>query len=411
MEDCKNKVLLLYPKADAQDFTLIPLSLLYIAQPLIEEGIEVEIIDQRLEKDFFEKLHQRLTAELICIGINCITGPQIEQVLAILKFLKSITDIPLVLGGPHPTLFPEQTLASGLIDYVVIGKGEVPFLNLVKALKENSSLKHVSGIGFNENGKPVIRKSADGGIQIRDIPYQLVACYGKPSTIPILTSYGCPYNCAFCVEKVLHPQYQEVQLADVLYMIEKAVRLGPQFIDFMDDNFLVNIRRVIDLLQSSRRSGLNFRWVCLGRVDGVLKLSDDVLRFLKMSGLVAAYFGIESGSQRILDLIDKRISIEMVLALNLRMKKEGIQPHYSFMAGFPTETQEDVQQTIKLIQRLKEDNPEAIVYKINQYTPYPGTRLFDLAVKNGFEPPDTMGGWSRVYFYSKEYSACYDDHL
>ena len=140
----KNRVLLLYPAADAEQLNLIPLSMLYIAQPLIKDGIDVEIIDQRLEKDFFGSVHQRITPDLICIGISCITGPQIEQVIRISEFVRKVTNTPIVLGGPHATLFPHQTLGSAFIDYVVIGRGEAPFLNLVRALKMNASIQGVS---------------------------------------------------------------------------------------------------------------------------------------------------------------------------------------------------------------------------------------------------------------------------
>jgi radical SAM superfamily enzyme YgiQ (UPF0313 family) len=411
MEDSKNRVLLLYPEADAQDFSLVPLSLLYIAQPLIEHGIDVEIIDQRFEKDFFEELQQRLTPAPICVGINCITGPQIEQVVSISKLLRKVTDVPIVLGGPHATLFPEQTLESGFVDYVVMGKGEVPFLNLVRALKGYASPENISNIGYKEDGRPVIKKGVVQEVPVRTIPYHLVSRYGRPSTIPIFSSYGCPYHCSFCVEKVLHPVYHEVPLADVIFMIEEALRLEPQFIDFLDDNFLLNRRRVMDLFSLSHRKGLDFLWVCMGRVDGVLRLSDEALEFLKRRGLVSIYFGIESGSEKILKLINKDITPKMVLELNLRMRKEGIQPHYSFMAGFPTETEEDIHETRNLIKRLKQENPRAVVWKVNQYTPYPGTELFDLAVKNGFKPPEKFAEWSRVYFYSQDYAAPYDAHL
>jgi radical SAM superfamily enzyme YgiQ (UPF0313 family) len=122
--------------------------LLYIAQPLIEDGIDVEIIDQRLEKDFFGRVHQRITPKLICIGISCITGPQIEQVIRISEFIRKVTNTLIVLvGGPHATLFPEQTLESGLINYVVIGGGEAAFLNLVRALKMKASIQGVSQVG------------------------------------------------------------------------------------------------------------------------------------------------------------------------------------------------------------------------------------------------------------------------
>ena len=243
------------------------------------------------------------------------------------------------------------------------------------------------------------------------MPYHLVSRYGRPATVPIFTSYGCPYRCAFCVEKVLHPVYHEVPISDVIFMIEDALRLEPNFIDFLDDNFLLNSRRVMDIFSLTHRKGLLFSWVCMGRVDGVMRMSDEALAFLKQRGLVSIYFGIESGSEKILKLINKRITPEMVLELNLRMKKEGIQPNYSFMAGFPTETEEDMQATRNLIRRLKQENPNAVVWKVNQYTPYPGTELFDVAVKNGFKPPEKFEDWSRVYFYANDYGAAYDAHL
>jgi len=406
----KNRVLLLYPAAEGVQWNLIPLSLLYIAQPLIEEGIDVEIIDQRLEKDFFGRVHQRITSDLICIGMSCITGPQIEQVVRISEFIRKVTDTQIVLGGPHPTLLPEQTLESGLFDYVVIGKGEVPFLNLVSALKMNGSVQGVPKVGYKENGRIVIHKGLVPEINIRTIPYHLVSRYGRPSTIPIISSYGCPYHCSFCVERVLHPTYYELPISDVLLMVEEALSLRPECIDFIDDNFLLNRKRVTELFSLCQGKSLDFRWLCTGRVDKVLSLDDETLTFLRKRGLVLIYFGIESGSPKILELINKRITPEMVLKLNLRLRKEGIVPHYSFMAGFPTETGEDVEKTIRLMNRLKEENPRAVIWKINQYTPYPGTELFDLAIQNGFKPPEKFEEWSHIHFYSKDHAAPYDVH-
>lgn len=406
-----NRVLLLYPAAEAEQWYLVPLSLLYVAQPLIEDGIDVELVDQRLEKDFFDTVLQRITPGLICIGISCMTGPQIEQVIRIGEFIKKLTSTPVVLGGPHPTLFPEQTLESPFIDYVVLGEGEAPFLNLVRALKENVSLEGLSNVGYKENGRIVIRKGFVPELSERRIPYHLVSKYGRPATVPILSSYGCPYHCTFCVEKILHPTFREVPLADVLYMVEEALRLRPQFINFFDDNFLVNKKRVVELFSLCRQKGLDFLWVCTGRVDAVLSLDDAAFRFLKQSGLVGIYFGIESGSPKILKLINKGIEPEMVLKLNLRLKQEGILPHYSFMAGFPTETEEDFQKTRSLMNKLKGENPRAVIWRINQYTPYPGTELFEIAVQNGFKPPERLEEWSHLYFYSKEYAVPYDAQL
>lgn len=407
----RNRVLLLYPAAGSEDLNLIPLSLLYVAQPLIDCGFEVELIDQRCEKDFFKRVEERLTPGLICVGISCITGPQIDQVIRIAEFIKKTNDTPVVLGGPHPTLFPEQTLESSLIDYVVIGQGEAPFLELVRRLKTNASKGGLSNIGYRENGRIVIKRGSAREFNVRRIPYHLVSRYGRPSTLPILSSYGCTHRCTFCVERVLHPIYRETPLDDVICMLEDGLRLRPQFINFFDDNFLLNKKRVVALFSLCLRKNLDFLWICTGRVDAVLSLEEETLRFLKQRGLIGIYFGIESGSPRILKLINKGISPEMVLELNLRLRREGIIPHYSFMAGFPTETEKDFKETLNLMQRLKRENPRAVIWKVNQYTPYPGTELFDLAVQNGFKPPKRLEEWSHVYFYSKEYGAPFDVQL
>ena len=137
--------------------------------------------------------------------------------------------------------------------------------------------------------------------------------YGKHSVIPILTSYGCPYNCSFCVEKVLHPKYFEKAAHDVLMMIEEALSLRPQLINFIDDNFLLNRKRVREILSLCQQKNLRFRFVCTGRVDEVLSLNDETMMLVKKGGLVGIFFGIESGSSRILKFINKRITPEMVL--------------------------------------------------------------------------------------------------
>ena len=407
----KNRVLLLYPATESEQLVLVPLSMLYVAAPLVEDGIEVEIVDQRLERDFFDTVRKRIGPDLICIGISCITGPQIEQTIRIAQFVRKLTDAPIVLGGPHATLFPDQTLQSKWVDYIVVGRGEAPFLNLVRALKKKAAVNGIARVGSQANGKIVVNRGSVDEIDVRKIPYFLVLRYGNPMTIPIITSYGCRYRCSFCVERTLHPRYHEVPIRDVSVMLAEALRLGPQFINFIDDNFMLNKNRVIELFSWCRENTLDFRWVCTGRVDNVLRLTDDELRFLKRRGLFAVYFGIESGSPRILELIRKGITPEMVLELNSRLKKEGIIPHYSFMAGFPTETRAEFQKTIGIISRLRQDNPQAVVWKINTYTPYPGTDLYDLAVENGFNAPDTFEGWENVYFYSKEYAAPYNASL
>ena len=411
MEISKNRVLLLYPASKAEGASMIPLSLLYLAQPLLENHIDVEIIDQRFEKEFFKTLEQRIGPDVICVGISCLTGPGIEQVIRISEFVKARTGAPIVLGGPHPTLLPEQTLQSRLADYVVTGKGEAAFLSLVKTLKSEAPVSGIPQVGHKENGKSIVNTDLMPEIETRRIPYHLVARYGRPSVIPVLTSYGCPFNCAFCVEKVLHPKYYTIPVENVFFMIDEALKLGPQLINFIDDNFFLSKQRINDILKFRRQRKADFHWFCTGRVDELLRSDDEFLRLLRQSGLAGIYFGIESGSSRILRLINKGITPEMTSELNLKLARAGITPHYSFMAGFPTETKEDIEKTLKLIGILKQQNPQAVVWKINKYTPYPKTELFKLAIECGFDPPETFEEWGSVHFYAQEFPAGYDVYL
>ncbi|MEW6078403.1 MAG: radical SAM protein [Thermodesulfobacteriota bacterium] len=407
----KNKVLLLYPGSGGEAYDLIPLSLLYIAQPLLDAGMEVEIIDQRMEKDFYDRVRQRLTPDLICVGISCMTGPQISPVINICERVRKAADVPIVLGGPHPSLFPEQTLACPLIDYVVLGRGEEPFLNLVRALKEGGPVEGINHIGFRSSGRTRVNRGTVSRPGHHAIPYHLLSRYPASTTIPIISSWGCPFHCTFCVEKVLHPDFYQLPAGDVLKMIEEALLLQPRFISFFDDNFLLDIRRIVTIFSLCREKGLAFQWICTGRVDMALKLDDQTLRFLKDSGLVAIFCGIESGSPEMLKLINKGITPEMAIRLNLKLKEADIIPQYSFMAGFPGETKADFQQTLDLIQRLKTDNPRAVIWKLNQYTPYPGTAMYELAVQRGYRTPRKLEEWSEAYFYSREFVAPYDVRL
>jgi anaerobic magnesium-protoporphyrin IX monomethyl ester cyclase len=403
-----DRVLLVYPSSGDENLQLMPLSLLYVAQPLLENGIRVDIVDERFEEVFFKTLGERLGPDLICVGISCISGPQIESVSRIARFLKSRTNLPIVLGGPHATLFPESTLKSGLFDFVVVGSGEVPFLNLVTAIRDKGSPYGIPQVGWRQGESIKVNDGTRSGMFICRIPYHLMTHYPPFSTITLITSFGCPYHCTFCVEKVLHPRYWERSTDDVLTMIDDALAWHPQFINFIDDNFLTNKKRVREILSRSTERGLRFRFVCMGRVDEVLRFDGEFFDFLIAHGIDSIYFGVESGSPRILELIRKGITPAMVLELNETLRANGIVPHYSFMAGYPTETREDRDMTTELMKQLKEDNPRAVVWKINRYTPYPGTRLYDLAVEKGFRPPEKFEDWNSVSFYSEDYGDDFD---
>jgi radical SAM superfamily enzyme YgiQ (UPF0313 family) len=391
--------------------SILPLSLLHLSRKLIDNYMSVEIIDQRYEKNFQNVLEKSFGDDLLCVGISCITGPNIKNIINIIEQIRKKTTVPIVLGGPHPTLLPEQTLESGMVDYVVIGPGETPFLRLVRALQNKDNLEDIPGIGLMKDGLPKVNPSnlepPEGG----RIPYHLVSKYGRQDIIPIITSYGCPYDCGFCVEKVLHPRYSSLPPQEVVAMIEDALRLKPGLVNFIDDNFLASKERVKQIFELCDDKGLHFDWLCLGRINTVNSFDDDTLLFLKRHGLRGILFGVESGSPKILELINKKLSPDEVISLNSRMNRMGIVPSYTFIIGFPTETLEDAEMTFNLIRKIRKENPYAVIWKLNRYTPYPKTKLLDLALREGFKMPTNFKEWGEVHFYSKEWPIPYDMYV
>lgn len=416
MEYSKNKVVLIYPKSEEDSMKLIPLNLLSISIPLINEGFQVEIIDQRYEPLFFARLEDLIDKKVLCIGISCITGTQIKSVIEIMNFIKERKNIPIVLGGQHPTILPEQTLKTSLADYIIISDGELPFIKLIRAIKNDESAENIKGVCSKKDGNIIInqpdhRANYLNKIKYKKIPYNIINKYNNFNIIPIETSFGCTSNCAFCIEKILHPNLILLPVNNVVLMIKDALKAGAKVINFIDDNFFIEKRRIEELFKKCEEENISFKWICAGRIDKVSSFEDDFLILLKEKGLNSIYLGAESGSEKTLRLVNKKITIKMILDVNIKLKKVGVNPQFSFIGGFPTETKRDIKKTVDLMKKLKKENPNAIIWKINRYVPYPKTPLFELAKKEGFNPPNTFEGWNNIHFYHHELKHNYDIKL
>jgi len=170
-------VVLVYPKVRLDrpiwEEIRIPLGLLTIATPLDIAGYKVKIIDQRVEKYWKKILLDELKKEPICVGISSMTGPQIKYALEVSKLVKQNSNIPVVWGGVHPSLLPEQTLKNDFVDIVVQGEGEETFYELVRALKDKSTLNGIKGIWYKEDGK-LKRNPPRPFIDLNQQPFYLI---------------------------------------------------------------------------------------------------------------------------------------------------------------------------------------------------------------------------------------------
>lgn len=414
------EVLLVFPATESVDEKAqLPWSLLFLAAPLVAAGFHVRILDQRVTPDWREELEELAVRSpgLLCAGISCFLGPQIRPALEVAAHLKSRWPaLPVAWGGAFPSLLVEETLRSGLADYVVRGEGEETFLELVRALGEGRAPGPLAGLSALSEGS-VVHGPERGHVDLDalpPIPYELVslrryAAYRSGIQWALYTSRGCPHGCRFCAISLLASRrWRAMAAARVLAEVRRLHDLGARDVAFCEDNFFVDRRRVRAIAEGLVEMGLPLTWSASCRVDGILALTPDDLALLHSSGLRHLHVGAESGSDRILKLLGKKIGREHVLAANRVCRDAGIVPEYIFMTGFPTETEGERGETLSLIERLREENPEAWFWRLNHYVPYPGTPLFEEAVASGFVPPASLADWADLGWHRSPFSDLID---
>jgi len=407
-------VALVYPKAvtgwQAQPWCDLPLELLAVATPLVRAGYEVRIIDQRMASDWRDQLRSTLSRRPICVGVTSTTGPQLRHALEISELVKRDASIPVVWGGVHASLLPEQTLAEPDIDFVVQGEGEETFLELVQPLDRGDSVSNIPGLWYKEQGQPRHTRSRPF-IDLNEqapLAYDLVDVrqYGRTvfgvKRLSFSTSRGCTFPCAYCYNTVFHRRRWRALKAEVaVSQIKDFVqRYSVRGLFLTDANFFLDLDRARGILEGVLREDLGIVFSRLHiRFDTLIKMDDEDFRLIETAGCKCLAVGIESGSERIQKLLRKPINTSHLLALNRKLSRFSIVPLYFFMIGFPTETVEDLKKTVSLSMKLLEENPRATI-SVNIYTPYPGTELFHLAVAKGLKPPQRVKEWAPFNYRS-----------
>ncbi len=385
-----------------------PLGLMHIAAPLVKRGISVAIIDALIEPNWREKLEAQLGEETICVGASVMTGPTIRVSLEFSQAVKRLNPVPVIWGGMHPSMLPQHTIEHDLVDMLIEGEGEESFPQLVEALRSSGDLDAVPGLYYKSDGQ--IRRSPVEARRL-DLDSQPPPDYDMIDTenyipqrqrnlgycdrsLELYTDRGCPHRCAFCYNLHHNKRRWRALSADVvLDRLEALVRrydLGG--VTFVSDNFFVDKNRVTAVCQGILDRSLDIAWHADIRVDSFLRLDDDLVELMFRSGCTCLTFGVESGSDRMLSLINKDITVDQVKRAHQRALKRGFLVNYHFMLGLPDETEQDVLQTLDLMSYLGRD-PEAVIYGPSVYTPYPGTPLFKRVLELGLEPPQTLEDW------------------
>ncbi len=411
-----DKILFIYPKLgfDVKDVSFeLPMGYLCMAAPLKADGFDVQIIDQRIEKNFDLSLRRALKEKPLLIGLSMMTGQQITHSLNIAGEIREIQpEATIVFGGVHPTLMPDQTLLHPLVDLIVRGEGEQTILELAQALRSDSDFSGIEGLSYTHDSEIVHtpeRPPIDLNTQ-PPIPYELVdvdkylmgQIPGYRRSLDVYTSRGCPCACIYCYNQSFNkrrwrPISTERILENIRYLIDKF-RIDSMF--FNDDNMFVSLPRVYEICEGLHELPYVPVWGSVGsRVDSLHGCDYDKL---EKSGCKHLYIGIESGSERILNQIKKGITLDQTLDVVRDISRTDIIAHYNFMTGFPMETGIDLKDTLDFIDQIMTIDRRAYISSLHIATPYPGTPYYFMAQEYGWKPPDSLEEWSDIYWEKTE---------
>lgn len=369
-----------------------PLGIAYVAAVLELAGYDVKILDcQALNLSMDEIRREIETYGPDVVGITSMT-PILLGVLEVAKLTKDIDKkISVVIGGPHVSLFPE-TVGASFIDFGVRGEGEYTFLELVKNLEKGGDFKKINGLVWKKKGKIIINMQREPIKNLDDIPFPArhllptkkydVIIMKHPMTT-MVASRGCPFNCAFCFKEAHYRVFRIRNAQKVVDEMEECIdKLKVKEISFYDDCW-PNKQFLTDICNEIIRRGIDIAWETPQRVNLV---DQDLLKLMKRAGCVRLRYGVESGSQRILNMMRKNVTIEQIKNAFEWTKDAGIETFAFFMVAYPTETYDDFIATINLAKEIDADWA-----LFGATIPYPGTDLWLTAV-NDF-------GFNRNYWH------------
>ena len=366
-----------------------PLGILYIAAYVEEQtGHEVAVIDAQVEELSYGALAKRIAdCAPDVVGISAMTLCLFDVMKTIETVKEAAPNAKVVLGGPHVHLYPDETIELKGVDYLILGEGEVSFVKLLAAITDADKVpfSEVKGLVYKDGGH-VVKTGMSELVADLDIfphparhlvPYELytsILSELNPITT-MFTSRGCPYKCTFCDRPHLGKRFRARSAESVVDEFIKCKEMGIKFVLVYDDTFTVNKKRVMEVcdLLKSKNVGLNFD--IRARVD---TMNTEMLKKLKAAGCTGIHYGVESGTDRILDILDKRISLELVRSVFKETMDLGMKTLGYFMIGCPTETREEMDETIDFACRLKADYVHMTVL-----TPFPGTKIYDMALSEG----------------------------
>jgi len=356
--------------------SLPPVGLLYIAASLEQAGHTVVVRDLAAED---ERLDDGDIRRADLVGISADTT-RAAKALSIARRV-SATGRPVVMGGPHPQFMAADIFASGCVDYIVKGEGELVFPNLLSALRNRDNVASVKGLIIRD-GRHLIETPAADPLDVETLPFparHLVDLYryrastaGRPIT-PIVTSRGCPSACHFCSSSSFFGRgWRSRSAGSVLAELDELYnRYGFRAVCFMDDNFTLDPKRIEQIADGIIDRGYDLKWWNFSRVDTIVRNPVMVAR-MAAAGSATVYLGIESGNEETLNSLGKNsTATEASQAVDI-LRQNGIESYASYIIGNLNETAASVEKTIEMAVRLNTN-----IAQFSILTPYPGTKLYE----------------------------------
>lgn len=402
------RILLLRPFTDSTVGNSPPLSIMYISSYLKSKNMDVVLVDNCIDVASISNfsLNNNRIRELIdeidrhrpqIIGMT-LFSKELEKMYKLCKVFKErFEQVYIVLGGPHPTAMPQETLEQiPWCDFAVRGEGEDIMYDLINTLSNGGDLRKLKGISFrtNDNGGIFNCLDANTITNLDDIPFpdrlSLIdnykkgkyssILYGNPSDC-IMTSRGCPLSCKFCFK--IENQYRSRSAENVLLEIEWIMEnIQPKSIQVMDDTFTAQRKRCSQILDALIEKKYKCNFKVRSRVNSI---NEELLKKMKLAGVDTIVYGLESGSQKMLDAFNKKTKVEQNIKACQLTKKAGINCLGDMILFYPGENWETLKETEEF---LKKGKPTAVKFYI--LTPLPRTKVYEEAKKKG----SLMGGWN-----------------
>jgi anaerobic magnesium-protoporphyrin IX monomethyl ester cyclase len=385
------KILLINPPSEIKH-NVLPLGLASLAAFMRERNHEVSVIDAWAMGYNYNELEKIISETKPDLTGITLMSPRFNQgKLCADASKRALPDVPVILGGPHPSAMPRETLTEiEFADICVIGEGEITFAELAEALSGGKDVTDIRGIAYrNKNSEIIVNSPRESISDMDSLPfpvrelfpvsaYKTHPPYGRRNPyMSMITGRGCPFRCAYCSKEVfgkkLRMQSPKRVVDEMEYLIK---RYGVKEIHFYDDDFTMNMKRTADICDEIIRRNIRIIWSCTTRVDLV---SEDLLRKMKQAGCWMISYGVESGNQKILDTIQKGITLQKIRDTFRITREAGIKRLAFLMVGLPGETRDTIDESVRFSLEI---DPDFVGWGV--LIVFPGSPFYNMVMEGKF---------------------------